>query len=121
MDKIPFIEGILNTPSAHRVHHGSNAIYIDKTYGGILMLWDRFFGTYEAETEKVEYGVTTGFQGHNPLKAQFQPLFDYLRGTFKREKYNVGQPEEKLSDSPNTAYVSPELQGLKPEMSGSKA
>ncbi|HWB64307.1 MAG TPA: sterol desaturase family protein, partial [Chitinophagales bacterium] len=57
--KIPIAEGIIDTPSAHRVHHGSNDIYIDKNYGGILMLWDRLFGTYQPETVPIKYGVTT--------------------------------------------------------------
>lgn len=84
--KIPFVEGWINTPSAHRVHHGSNPLYIDKNHGGILMVWDRMFGTYQEETEEVVYGITTGFMGHNPLKAVFGPLWDYLRGDFAREK-----------------------------------
>jgi sterol desaturase/sphingolipid hydroxylase (fatty acid hydroxylase superfamily) len=72
------LEGILNTPSAHRVHHGSNAYCIDKNFGGMLMIWDRLLGTYQPETEPVIYGVTTGFQGHNPLKLVFGPMWDYL-------------------------------------------
>ncbi|MEO1170573.1 MAG: sterol desaturase family protein [Myxococcota bacterium] len=68
---------LLNTPSAHRVHHGSNPLYLDKNYGAVLILWDRLFGTYQAETEPVRYGVTTGFLGHNPLVAQFKPMVDY--------------------------------------------
>ena len=41
------VEAVLNTPSHHRVHHGSNEQYLDKNYGGILIIWDRLFGTYE--------------------------------------------------------------------------
>lgn len=92
--KLPYLEGWLNTPSAHRVHHGSNPKYIDKNYGGILMVWDRMFGTYQEEEEKVVYGVTTGFMGHNPLKAIFAPLYNYLRGEFVREIHNI--PEDAL-------------------------
>jgi sterol desaturase/sphingolipid hydroxylase (fatty acid hydroxylase superfamily) len=74
------LEGILNTPSAHRVHHGSNSQYIDKNYGGVLIIWDRLFGTYEPEVEKVRYGITTGFVGHNPLKVMFHGFIDYATG-----------------------------------------
>jgi len=74
------LEGILNTPSAHRVHHGSNSQYIDKNYGGMLIIWDRLFGTYEPEVETVRYGVTTGFMGHNPVKLVFHGLVDYANG-----------------------------------------
>jgi len=70
---------LLNTPSAHRVHHGTNAQYLNKNYGGVLIVWDRLFGTYAAEQEPVTYGVTTGFAGHNILTAQFAPLLRYFR------------------------------------------
>ncbi len=94
--RLGFFEGwLFNTPSAHRVHHGSNEKYIDKNYGGMLIIYDRLFGTYEPETDKVEYGVTTGFMGHNPLKIVFSPLIQYLKGNFKREK--------KMNDLKNNA------------------
>lgn len=78
--KLGVLEGtFFNTPSAHRVHHGSNEKYLDKNYGGMLIIWDRVFSTYVPETEKVSYGVTTGFIGHNPLTIIFKPLLQYLR------------------------------------------
>lgn len=80
---------LLNTPSAHRVHHGSNPEYIDKNYAGVFIVWDRLFGTYEPERAPVRYGVTTGFLGHNPLRVQFQPLWAYLRGRFGTERRPV--------------------------------
>ncbi|MEM7016622.1 MAG: sterol desaturase family protein [Pseudomonadota bacterium] len=85
--RLGWFEGkLLNTPSAHRVHHGSNSAYIDKNYAGALIIWDRLFGTYAAEQEKVCYGVTTGFVGHNPFVVQLAPLWKYLQGEWKREK-----------------------------------
>lgn len=90
--KLSFLEGLfLNTPSAHRVHHASNEKYIDKNYGGMLIIFDRIFGTYETETEKVRYGVTTGFYSNNPLKLNFQPILDFIQGTWKREKQHVSE------------------------------
>ena len=62
------IELFFNTPSHHRAHHGSNEIYLDKNYGGITIIWDRLFGTFEPETERVRYGLTTNIETHNPLK-----------------------------------------------------
>lgn len=53
----PWFEYIFNTPSHHRVHHGRNPQYIDKNYGGVLIIWDRLFGTFEPEVETVEYGI----------------------------------------------------------------
>lgn len=85
--RLGWFEGkLLNTPAAHRVHHGTNAQYIDKNYAGALIIWDRMFGTYEPEIEKVKYGVTNGFVGHNPFIIQLAPLWKYLRGEWKREK-----------------------------------
>lgn len=78
--KLGFLEKIIDTPSNHRVHHGANPQYIDKNFGGILMIWDRLFGTYEPENEKVKYGITTGFMGHNPFKLVFHGFIDLFKG-----------------------------------------
>jgi alkylglycerol monooxygenase len=56
--KLGILEYLIVTPSAHRVHHGKNKIYIDKNYGKFLILWDQLFGTYERESEEVEFGIT---------------------------------------------------------------
>lgn len=66
--KLGIFDKILNTPSCHRVHHGANLRYIDKNYGGILIIWDRLFGTYEPESEKVIYGLTYNINTYNPVK-----------------------------------------------------
>ena len=63
------LEWILNTPSHHRVHHGQNPIYIDRNHGGTLILWDRLFGTFQAETEPVIYGVTEPVSSWSPIWA----------------------------------------------------
>ncbi len=75
-----------NTPSKHRVHHGTNDYCIDKNYGGMLVVWDHIFGTYVPESERVDYGVSTGFYSYNPLKVMFRPQLDWLRGDFHRER-----------------------------------
>ncbi len=56
--KLGPLEWILNTPSHHRVHHGKNLQYLDRNYGGILIVWDRLFGTFEEEVEPVRFGLT---------------------------------------------------------------
>ncbi|HEV7917955.1 MAG TPA: sterol desaturase family protein [Solirubrobacterales bacterium] len=67
--KMPrWFEAVLNTPSHHRVHHGSNEQYLDRNYGGILIIWDRIFGSFEPEGERVKYGLTKNIHTHNPLK-----------------------------------------------------
>lgn len=62
------VEFIFNTPSHHRVHHGSNRQYWDKNYAGILIIWDRMFGTFEPEVEKVNYGISEALNSNNPIK-----------------------------------------------------
>ena len=57
------------TPSAHRVHHGSNAEYLDKNFGSMLIIWDRLFGTYAAETTPVRYGLAGGKRVSTPRQA----------------------------------------------------
>jgi alkylglycerol monooxygenase len=64
-----WLDGILVTPSNHRVHHGVNPQYIDKNYGGMFILWDRLFGTFEPEREAVVYGVRRPLRSLNPLWA----------------------------------------------------
>jgi alkylglycerol monooxygenase len=61
------LEQILNTPSHHRVHHGQNPKYIDRNHAGSLIIWDKMFGTFQAEEEEVVYGVTEPVNSWNPL------------------------------------------------------
>lgn len=68
------VEFIFNTPSHHRVHHGSNRQYWDKNYAGILIVWDRLFGTFEPEVEKVRYGISEPLKSNNPIKVFFHGL-----------------------------------------------
>lgn len=63
-----WFDKVFSSPSVHRVHHGSNPQYLDKNYAGILLLWDRLFGTYEPEVEKVKYGLTTPIATSNALR-----------------------------------------------------
>ena len=64
------LEYVLNLPSHHRVHHATNPRYLDKNYGATLIVWDRWFGTYEPETEACVYGITKPLASFNPWWAQ---------------------------------------------------
>ncbi len=70
--RLGFLDAVLNTPSNHRVHHGSNAKYIDRNHGGVLIVWDRLFGTFQREEEEPAYGVTRPLANWNPLWANVQ-------------------------------------------------
>ncbi|NOX72853.1 MAG: sterol desaturase family protein, partial [Alphaproteobacteria bacterium] len=80
--KLGWLDEVFNTPSVHRVHHGSNRQYLDKNYGGILMLWDKLFGTYQREVEDVTYGLTRNISTNNPVTiniAEFRLLWRDMR------------------------------------------
>jgi sterol desaturase/sphingolipid hydroxylase (fatty acid hydroxylase superfamily) len=64
------VEFVFNTPSHHRVHHGANAEYLDRNYGGILIVWDRLFGTFEPERARVVYGLTKNIDTYNVLRIE---------------------------------------------------
>lgn len=70
------LERVLNTPSHHRVHHAINPQYLDRNYAGILITWDRLFGSFEPERERPVYGTTKPLRSLNPLWANFHYYFD---------------------------------------------
>ena len=69
--KLGVLDAIFNTPSNHRVHHGCDDKYLDKNYGGILIIWDRIFGSYQREEETPNYGLKRDFDSINPLNVWF--------------------------------------------------
>ncbi len=83
--KLGFLEKILVTPSQHRVHHGRNDIYIDKNYGSTFVIWDKLFGTYQEETETVEYGIKANYVDDNPFMAVGY-YYQYLWRAMKMQK-----------------------------------
>ncbi len=72
--KLGPLEWVLNTPSHHRVHHGSDEKYLDRNYGGILIIWDRLWNTFQVEEETPRYGLKRDFDSQNPLKVWFSEL-----------------------------------------------
>jgi len=70
-----------NSPSNHRVHHAANESYLDKNHGGILMIWDRLFGTYQAELKEVpvRFGLTKPLNSYNPFVINFHETALLLR------------------------------------------
>lgn len=63
-----WFEAVFNTPSHHRVHHASQGGYLDRNFGGILIVWDRLLGSFVPETERPVYGLTKNLTTHNPLR-----------------------------------------------------
>ena len=105
------LEWILNTPSHHRVHHASNPEYLDRNYGGIVIIWDRLFGTFareEPET-RIVYGLVHPIGSLNPLRIMFHEWVaiarDTLRANSWRERLKV------LFGRPGSTSGNPALKG----------
>lgn len=97
--RLGFLEYILITPSHHRVHHGSNALYLDKNMGMLFVFWDKLFGTFQAEEahEPVKFGLTENIKTYHPLKMVFhewkQIILDLKKpSTIKDKLYYVFGP-----------------------------
>lgn len=85
--KLGWLEYIFNTPSAHRVHHASNVRYLDANYGGVLIVFDRLFGTYipECAEEPCKYGLVKPITGYNLLQIEFHGWRDLIRDVRKSD------------------------------------
>lgn len=89
IDKLPkWFEAVMNTPSHHRVHHGSNPLYLDRNHAGILIIWDKLFGTFQPELkdEKVIYGLVKNIDTYNPIKIAFIEWYHMFKDMFTEEK-----------------------------------
>ena len=82
--KLGWFEKYFTTPSHHRVHHGVNQRYLDKNFGEFLIIWDKIFGSFEEEREKVVYGIYDHPRSWNPIRINFHffiVLWNYARAT----------------------------------------
>jgi len=79
--KLGWIEGVINTPSTHRVHHARNPKYIDRNYAGVLVIWDKWFGTFVAEDPAVpcDFGIIGQIHSYNPLTLTFHEWLTMFR------------------------------------------
>ena len=93
-----WFEFVFNTPSHHRVHHGANPEYLDTNYGGILIVFDRLFGSFVEEDGQAVYGLTKNISTHNPVKVAWHEFYDIgrdvrtTRSWRQRWQYVFGQP-----------------------------
>lgn len=93
--KLGWFDRVFVSPSNHRVHHAVNDVYLDKNYGGILVLWDRLFGTFieEREDEPIVYGTRSPLRSWNPLWANLEGYksiwIDFMRAERLRDKLRV--------------------------------
>ena len=93
------LEWILNTPSHHRVHHGVNNPYLDKNYAGVLIIWDRLFGSFVQETEEPRYGIIKPIKSFNPLWVNTHGWFEMFAAM--RERKGIRNKLRCIFASPN--------------------
>ena len=84
------LETVFNTPSHHRVHHGSNPRYIDRNHGGTLIIWDKLFGTFEPENpaDPVRFGLTKNIETYNPVRIAFEEWVAMFRDVWRAPGWN---------------------------------
>jgi sterol desaturase/sphingolipid hydroxylase (fatty acid hydroxylase superfamily) len=100
VDKLGPLEWVFNTPSHHRVHHGSNKQYIDKNYGNLLIIWDRMFGTFEPEEEPVTFGLVNNVNTFNPAKITFMAWSSMIEDI--KNKNDFSEMLNAIFGPPNT-------------------
>jgi sterol desaturase/sphingolipid hydroxylase (fatty acid hydroxylase superfamily) len=114
IDRLPRpVEWVFNTPSHHRVHHGSDHRYLDRNYGGVFIVFDRLFGTFTAQDARPTYGLTTNIDTFNPLRVAFHEWHalgrDIRRSRTWRERigYAVGPPGWTPTSTPTLDDATP--------------
>jgi sterol desaturase/sphingolipid hydroxylase (fatty acid hydroxylase superfamily) len=103
------LETVFNTPSHHRVHHGSNPRYIDRNHGGTLIIWDKLFGTFEPENpaDPVRFGLTKNIETYNPVRIAFHEWVEMFRDAWRapgwdnKLRYVFGNPGWRHEESPS--------------------
>lgn len=106
------IEWFFNTPSHHRVHHASDAQYLDRNHAGVLIIWDRMFGTFVEEQERPNYGLTKNLETYNPVVIAFHEWRDMFKDVTQpglslkqRWKYVFGPPGYSHDGSRKTSEM----------------
>ena len=112
--KLGWYEWIFITPSNHRVHHARNPVYLDRNYGGVLILWDRLFGTYQEELDEVvpEYGISKPIRSWNPIWANLHIYSDMLKHMLTADRFS----EKCQVLLARTGWVPPSLRDRQPEL-----
>jgi sterol desaturase/sphingolipid hydroxylase (fatty acid hydroxylase superfamily) len=105
--KLGWLEYVFNTPSHHRVHHARNPKYIDRNYAGVLIIWDKLFGSFVAEDPEVpcEYGLVTPIHSYNPLVLTFHEWIAMFRDFLKPQ--SLGGRFRQLFGPPERAHAPP--------------
>lgn len=93
--KLGWVDHVIDTPSVHRVHHSRNPQYIDRNYAGILVIWDKLFGTYVEETEPCDFGIVNQVHSFNPILLTFHEWVEMFRDVWRdRDPRHFWKPPE---------------------------
>lgn len=116
--RLGWLDKVFNTPSNHRVHHGSDAKYRDRNYGAVLIVWDRLFGTYQAEEARPTYGLTKPLDSVSPIKVHFHELTGLVKDLhaarsgadcwgylFRRPGWQAGSLPDSAKHAPGRARL----------------
>jgi sterol desaturase/sphingolipid hydroxylase (fatty acid hydroxylase superfamily) len=119
--KLGWIEKVFNTPSHHRVHHARNARYIDRNYAGVLIVWDKLFGTYVEEDPAVPctYGIIGQVHSHNPIRLTFHEWIAMFRDACRAGGWRAALGQ--LFGPPERALAHRELAEHDPREAGERA
>ncbi|SEK63570.1 Sterol desaturase/sphingolipid hydroxylase, fatty acid hydroxylase superfamily [Variovorax sp. YR750] len=85
--KLGWFDRVFSSPSNHRVHHAVNDGYVDRNYGGMLVVWDRMFGTFAEETERCVYGTRKALSSFDPMRAILGPYAPLLRDAWHTKRW----------------------------------
>ena len=129
IDRMPnWFEAVFNTPSHHRAHHGTNPQYLDSNYAGILIIWDKMFGTFVPEDREIDisYGLVQNIGTYNPIKIAFNEMWGAIKDVFKpkltlvqRMKYLFAPPGWSHDGSRKaSAHIKADYVAQNPHMSG---
>ncbi len=103
IDRMPkWYEFLFNTPSHHRVHHGSDLLYLDKNHAGTLIVWDRMFGTFQEEQFRPKYGLTKNVKTYNPVLVAFHEWINIFKDL--RKARTPGHWWHYLFDAPGWSH-----------------
>jgi sterol desaturase/sphingolipid hydroxylase (fatty acid hydroxylase superfamily) len=106
INKLGPLEWVFNTPSHHRVHHGVNNPYLDKNYAGVLIIWDKLFGSFVPETETPRYGIIKPLKSYNAVWINTHGWFEMVDAmrkqptAWKKLQCIFGSPNMDIADAP---------------------
>ena len=128
--KLGWFDRVFCSPSNHRVHHAVNEVYLDHNYGGILVIWDRMFGTFVEEKERCIYGTRAALMSFDPVWANLQVYAGLIRTSFRTRgwadkgrvwvKRPGWQPADLAAAEPGPAFAADKVELFDPKTSAAR-